>query len=82
MNDKHDKSKNPFFDNIFLNVDFSITIADTDFKFSFPILHICLEGTMSQISYLCLSFDFMSKIGYHFRRLCALLTELSIFKTM
>ena len=33
MNDKHDKSKNPFFDNNFVNVDFSITIAYTEFKF-------------------------------------------------
>ena len=63
MNDKHDKSKNSFFYNNLLNVDFSITIADTEFKFCFPILHTHLEGTMSQILYLGFSFYFMSKIG-------------------
>ena len=49
MSDQHDKSKISIFDNISLNVDFSITIADTDFKFCFPILHTHLEVTVFQI---------------------------------
>ena len=56
-------NQNSFFDNNFLNVDFSITIADTEFKFCFPILHSCLEGTVSQIFYLALSFYLCQKSG-------------------
>ena len=39
MSDQHDKSKISFFDNHFLNVDFSINIVGTNFKFCFPILY-------------------------------------------
>ena len=37
--------------------------ADRELKFCFPILHIHLEGTVSQIFYLGLSIYFMSKTG-------------------
>ena len=63
MNDIHEKSKNSFFDINFLNEDFSTDIADREPKFCFPILHIHLEGTVSQIFYLGFSLYFMSKIG-------------------
>ena len=63
VNDNHDKSKISFFYNNLLNVDFSITIADTEFKFCFPILHIHLERTVSQIFYLGFSFYLCQKSG-------------------
>ena len=69
MRDQHDKSKKLFFDNYFLNLNFSITMAHTDLKFCFPILHTHSEGTVSQIFHLGFSFHFMSKIGRLFAKL-------------
>ena len=62
MRNYNDKSKNLFFDNHFLNLNFSITVAFTKFKCCFLILHTHPEGTMSQISVLGLSFYFMPTI--------------------
>ena len=61
--------KNQIFDNIFLNVHFSITMAYKDFKFSLLSPNTHSEGTVSQIFDLGLSFYFMSKKGKHFPKL-------------
>ena len=66
MNYHNIKLKNRIFDNIFLNVHFSITIAHKDFKFCLPSPHTHSEGNVSQISGLGLSCFFMSKNGKHF----------------
>ena len=66
MNDQKYLVKKSIFDKYFLNVNFSITIVYTDFKFCVPILHTHSEGTVSQIVYLGLGFIFMSKNGKHF----------------
>ena len=55
--------KNIILGNYFWNVNFLITIAYTDFKFCFPILHTYSEGTVSQNFDLGLSFYFMPKNG-------------------
>ena len=60
------KSKSVIFDNYFLNFDFLITLPCSDIKFCVLSLHTHLEGSMSQIFYLGLSFCFMTKIGKHF----------------
>ena len=44
---------------IFLNVDNSFNIINTLLKFSVVVLHTIMEGTVSQIIYLSLSFCFM-----------------------
>ena len=66
MGIQNDKSKRYFFDNKFLNVNFSKTMAHKRFKFCLLVLETHLEGTVSQIFYLCLSFYFMPKNGKHF----------------
>ena len=66
MNEQNNKLKNRIFDNYFLNVNFSLTIAHREFKSRLHSLHTPLEGTLSQISYLGLGFYFMSKNGKHF----------------
>ena len=66
MNEQKDKLKNRIFDNHFLNVDFSLTIAHKDFKSRLLSRHTLLEGTVSQICYLGLGFYFMSKNRKHF----------------
>ena len=66
MRNLNNKSKNVIFDNYFLNVNFSITKAHTDFKFRLHSFHTHLEETVSHIFYLGLSFYFMAKIGKHF----------------
>ena len=66
MRYQNNKSKNLFFDKIFLNVHFSITIAYKDFKFCLVSPHIYLEGTVSQIFNLGLSLYIMSKNGETF----------------
>ena len=48
-----------FFTNIFLNVDISINVEYKPFNFFEVILDIIMEGTVSQIFYLGLSFSFM-----------------------
>ena len=58
--------KNLFFDQIFLNFQFSVTIAYKDLKLFLLSLHVHSEGTVSQILDLGLSFYFMSKNGKHF----------------
>ena len=63
MRNQSDKSKQLIFDNYFLNLNFSITVAYTKFKFRLLILHTYLEGTVSQIFVLGLSFYFMHNIG-------------------
>ena len=52
--------------NYFLNVDFSVTTRCKDFNFCLPDPYTHLEGTVSQISFLSLSFYCMSKNGKHF----------------
>ena len=59
-------SRNVIFDKYFSNVNFSITIVYTAFKFCLLSLHTHLEGTVSQIFDLSPSFYFMAKIGKHF----------------
>ena len=54
-----------FFDNYFLNVNFSITKAHTYFEFILPSLHTHFEGTVSQMSYQGPGFYFLAKIGKH-----------------
>ena len=63
MRNYDNNSKNLNFDNYFLNVNFSKTLADTDLKFSLHIPQIHSEGTVSQISYFWPSFYFVLKIG-------------------
>ena len=58
MRYQNNKSNN--FDQIFLNVHLSITIAHNDFKFYLLSPHIHSEGTMSHFLNLGLSFYFMS----------------------
>ena len=67
MRNKHDKSEKLIFDNYFLNLNISITVAYTELKLYFLIHHANAEGTVSQIFDLALSFYFMQKIG----KLCA-----------
>ena len=75
MKYQNNKKENLNFDNIFLNVHFSITIAHTNFKFCLLSTHIRSEGTVSQIFYLGLSFYFMSKNGKHFLKFVGVIFE-------
>ena len=77
MKYQNDKSKNLIFDQIFLNVHFSKTIAYKDFKFCLLSLHMHSEGTVSQIFNLGLSFYFMSKNGKHFRKCLSIIFEIA-----
>ena len=61
MKYQHNYSKNLIFDNIFLNVHFSISITYKDFKLCLLSPHIHAEGTVSQIFNLGLSFYFYVK---------------------
>ena len=74
---QNDESKNLNFDKIFLNVHFSITVAYKDFKFCVLSLHIHLEGTVSHIFNLGLSFYFMSKNGKHFLKFVSIIFEIA-----
>ena len=76
MGNQDDKSKNLLSNNKFLNVNFSKTIAHKRFKCCLLVLETHLEGTVSQIFYLCLSFYFMPKNGKHFVKFVKI-----IFKT-
>ena len=67
------KSKNLFFDKIFLNFHFSVTIAYKDLKFCVLSFHIHSDGTVSQIFDLGLSFYFMSKNGKHFLKFVSII---------
>ena len=53
------KCKNLIFYVIFLNTDISVTTQDIAMKFCMAILHIHIEGSVSQIFYLGPSFCFM-----------------------
>ena len=77
MKYENNKSKNLNFDNIFLNVHFSITIAYTNIKFRLLSLHIHSEGNMSQIFNLGLTFYFMSKKGNHFLKFLSIIFEIA-----
>ena len=52
-------AKNLFFPLFFFNVDSSFDIENKVFKFSMLIIHIGMQGKVSQIFYLCPSFCFM-----------------------
>ena len=77
MKYQNNKSKNIIFDKIFLNVHFSITTAYKDFRFCLLSLHIHLEGTVSQIFNLGLSFYFMSINGKHFLKFLSIIFEVA-----
>ena len=66
-----------FFDKIFLNLHFSVTIAYRDLKFCLLSLHIYSEGNMSQIFDSGLSFYFMSKNGKHFLKFLSIIFEVA-----
>ena len=53
-------TKIPIFSCHFFNYDSSFNIKDRKLRFSVFVLCILVEGTVSQIFYLCLSFCFMS----------------------
>ena len=54
-------TKMPIFScHFFYNYDSSFNIKDRKLRFSVFVLGIMIEGTVSQICYLCLSFCFMS----------------------
>ena len=53
------KSKNLIFCEIFFNTDISMTTQDIAMKFCMANFHINCEGSVSQISHLGPSFDFM-----------------------
>ena len=77
INYQNNKSKYLFFDNIFLNVHFLVTIAYTDFKVWLLSPHIHSERTVSQISDLGLGFYFMSKNGKHFLKMLSIIFEVA-----
>ena len=54
------------FNNYFSNLIFSKTIAYAGFKYFWVIPQTHLEGTVSQISYLCLGLFFITKIAKYF----------------
>ena len=58
--------KSNFGNHYFFNVNFSITIAHTEFKLCLVIFHTNSEGTVSQMSDFDLSFYSMLEIGKHF----------------
>ena len=70
-------SKNVIFDKYFLNVNFSITIVYTAFKFCLLSLHTHLEGTLSQIFDLGPCFYFMTKNGKHFINFVIIIFEVT-----
>ena len=53
------KCKNLIFFYYFVNTDISVTTQDIAMKFCMTILHIHIEGSVSQIFYLGPSFCFM-----------------------
>ena len=69
--------KNLFFDQIFLNFQFSVTIAYKDLKLFLLSLHAHSEGTVSQILDLGLRFYFMSKNGKHFLTFLSIIFEVA-----
>ena len=69
--DKNSKKQNNH--KKFLDGKFSITIACTQSKFDVVILSTYMEGTVSQILYLGLSFYFMPKIGKHLKKVMVII---------
>ena len=65
--------KKRIFNNYFLNLNISKTMAYTELKFGVYILHTHPEGTVSQIFHLRLSFHFMPKIGKLFAKFLKLI---------
>ena len=67
----YDKSEKTIFYkyNIILNFNISVTMAYTEFKFCFLILHTHSERIVSQVFHLGLSSHFMPKIGKLFVKL-------------
>ena len=63
MRNEHYKLKKLLFYNIFLNLNISITMAYTEFKFCFLSLRTYSEGTVCQMLHLGLSSHFMQKVG-------------------
>ena len=53
----------------FLNVNISVNIKHSDFKFSVSIFTIIREGTVSQIFYIGPSFYFMHCRKYYFEKM-------------
>ena len=77
MKYQNNGSENLIFDNNFLNVHFSITMAHRDFKFCLYSLHIHSEGTVSQISNIGLGCYFMSKNGKRLLKFVSIIFEVT-----
>ena len=75
MKYRNNMKENLNFDQIFVNVHFSITIAHTNFKFCLLMPHIRSEGSVSQIIFLGLSFYSVSKNGKHFLKFVSIIFE-------
>ena len=75
MKYQNNGSKNLIFDKNFLNVRFSITMANRDFNFCLYSLHVHSEGTVSQIFNIGLGFYFMSKNGKHLLKFVSIIFE-------
>ena len=58
-----------FFTSHFFNVNISVNIKHSHFKFSVSILTIIREGTVSQICYIGPSFYFMHCRKYYFKKM-------------
>ena len=56
----------PFLSLLFFNMVISVTVQDFNMKFSMHVLEVLLEGRVSEIFDLGLSFYFMSKNGLLF----------------
>ena len=61
-------------------MNFSKTIAHKRFKFCLLVLETHLEGTVSQIFYLCLSFYFMPKNGKRFVKFVKIIFKATLNK--
>ena len=69
--------KNKLKDKIFLNFNFSVTIAYKDLKFCLLSPHMPSEGTVSQILDLGLCFYLMSKNGKHLKKCLSIMFEVA-----
>ena len=73
------KSENPYFSYIFLNMDISLVIALICLKTWMCIPDICMEGSVSQIFDLGLSFCFMVCRRRHFEKKYKSITKVTRF---
>ena len=73
MNYRINNSINLIFDKIFVH--FSKTSTYKHFKFCLLSPYIHVEGTVSQIFNLCLSFNFMLKNGKHFLKMLGIILK-------